>query len=118
MMGAFLGNEEQGAEIKELALTQTYGTLNDIIARNKSVSFPSEGLVGAVVEGLQMPAGIKTEEVLSPQRGGCSVRCKPRGGRFFLWPVSQHGRRRSRGIIIRRWCRTPWSTMQMISCLP
>ena len=38
-----------------LALTQTYGTLNDIIARNKSVSFPSEGLVGAVVEGLQMP---------------------------------------------------------------
>ncbi|MCQ4740753.1 transporter substrate-binding domain-containing protein [Blautia hominis] len=87
MMGAFLGNEEQGAEMN-LALTQTYGTLNDIIARNKSVSFPSEGLVGAVVEGLQMPAGIKTEEVLYYPNAADALSAVNRGEADFFYGLS------------------------------
>ena len=87
MMGAFLGNEEQGAEMN-LALTQTYGTLNDIIARNKSVSFPSEGLVGAVVEGLQMPAGIETEEVLYYPNAADALSAVNRGEADFFYGLS------------------------------
>lgn len=62
LLGAFLGNETEGAQMN-LALTKPYATLNDIIARNKSVSFPSEGLVGAVLEGREMPKGVETARI-------------------------------------------------------
>lgn len=62
MLGAYLGTEEEGAQMG-LALTKPYAALNDIVVRNKSVSFPSDGLVGAVVEGRNMPARIKAEKV-------------------------------------------------------
>lgn len=62
MLGAFLGTDDVAAEL-DLALTAPYSTLNDIIARNKSVSYPSEGLTGAIVKGRQMPKSIKADEV-------------------------------------------------------
>lgn len=62
ILGAYLGSEEEGAEMN-LALTKSYATLNDIIVRNKSVSFPSENLVGSVIEGRQMPKEIESAQV-------------------------------------------------------
>lgn len=62
MLGAFLGSEEEGID-KGLALTGSYATLNDIVARNKSATFPSDGLVGAVITGRELPRGVKAEEV-------------------------------------------------------
>lgn len=62
MLGAFLGTDNLAVE-NDLALTAPYGTLNDIIARNKSASYPSEGLTGAVIKGRQMPNNINAGEV-------------------------------------------------------
>ncbi|MEE0203066.1 MAG: transporter substrate-binding domain-containing protein [Muricomes sp.] len=50
MLGSFLGTDNEGAQMN-LAVTKPYAVLNDIIARNKSVTFPSEGLIGAVKGG-------------------------------------------------------------------
>ena len=62
MIGSFLGTDNEGAQM-ELAVTKPYAILNDIIARNKSVTFPSEGLTGAVIKGRRMPASINVSEV-------------------------------------------------------
>lgn len=62
MLGAFLGTEEESLK-EDFVITQPYAALNDIIARNKSVSFPSEGLVGAIIEGREMPKDIGAAEV-------------------------------------------------------
>ena len=61
MLGAFLGTADEGVEM-DMALSSVYASLNDIVARNKSVSFPAEGLVGAVMEGRHIPANIQTAE--------------------------------------------------------
>lgn len=61
MLGAFLGTAVEGMEM-DMALSSIYASLNDIVARNKSVSFPAEGLVGAVMEGRHIPASIRAAE--------------------------------------------------------
>ena len=62
ILGAFLGSEEDGADMG-LALSKAYASMSDIIVRNKGVSYPSDGLVGAVIEGRRMPTGIKADEI-------------------------------------------------------
>lgn len=62
MLGAFLGQDEEGAG-QNLALSTPYTALNDIIARNKKTSFPSKGLTGAVIKGRSLPAEIEADEV-------------------------------------------------------
>ena len=62
ILGAFLGSEEDGADMG-LAPSKAYASMSDIIVRNKGVSYPSDGLVGAVIEGRRMPKGIKADEV-------------------------------------------------------
>ena len=62
VLGAFLGSEEDGANMG-LALSKAYASMNDIIVRNKGVSYPSDGLEGAVIEGRRMPKAIKADQV-------------------------------------------------------
>ncbi|MCD7994782.1 MAG: ATP-binding protein [Clostridia bacterium] len=62
VLGAFLGSEEDGADMR-LALSTAYVAMSDIIVRNKDVSYPSKELVGAVIEGRRLPVGIKADEV-------------------------------------------------------
>lgn len=50
MLAFFLGSEADAAQ-QGLALTAPYVNMNSIVVRNKSSSFPSEGLVGAVIKG-------------------------------------------------------------------
>ena len=62
MLGAFMGNEEEAAQM-DLALSASYASLNDILVRNKAVSYPSEGLVGGIIEGREMPKEVAAAEV-------------------------------------------------------
>lgn len=62
MLGAFLGTEDEAVRMN-LALSASYAALNDILVRNKAVSYPSEGLVGGIIEGREMPAEVAAAEV-------------------------------------------------------
>lgn len=62
ILGFFLGDEDDAAK-QGLALTAPYVNVNSIIVRNKSTSYPGNDLVGATIEGRQMPADISASEV-------------------------------------------------------
>lgn len=63
MLGSFLG-EEVLAQANGLALSKAYAAMNSIVVKNKSVNYPSEGLVCAALEGRQPPADINADEVI------------------------------------------------------
>lgn len=87
MLGAFLGSDEDGAQMG-LARTTSYAVLNDIIARNKSVSFPAENLVGAVIEGRKMPSGINVKEVKYYKNAVEALQAVNRGEVDFVYALS------------------------------
>lgn len=62
MAGFFMGDNKTASEAG-LAMTRAYTSLNDMIVRNKLVSYPSDGLSCAILKGRQLPAGIVAEEV-------------------------------------------------------
>lgn len=62
LLGFFAGTKEKAVE-QGLALTSPYVGLDSILVRNKESSYPAEGLVGAILEGREMPADIKASEV-------------------------------------------------------
>lgn len=57
LLGFFLDNEEEAAS-QGLALSAVYTKMNSIVVRNKSSNFPDTGLIGAVVDGRQLPDDI------------------------------------------------------------
>lgn len=58
----FMGTE--GESVRQgLTLTSPYAEMNNIVVRNKTSTYPADGLVGAVVEGQELPAGILAAEV-------------------------------------------------------
>ena len=87
MAGVFLGSNEDASDM-DLALTSPYAVLNDIVARNKSVSFPSEELVGAVTEGRSMPASIKVKEVKYYKDVSDALQAVNRGQVDFFYGLS------------------------------
>lgn len=87
MLGAFLGTEEESARMN-LALTAPYAALNDIVARNKSVSFPAEGLVGAVIDGREIPLSIKAEQVVYYSNMTEALRAVNRGEADFFYGLA------------------------------
>lgn len=62
ILGFFPGSENDAIQ-NGLALSASYMSLNNIVARNKACNFPGEQLVGAVVEGQRLPADIPAKEV-------------------------------------------------------
>ncbi|WP_207747838.1 response regulator [Clostridium sp. D33t1_170424_F3] len=62
VLGFFLGNEEDAAEMG-LALSTPYVRMNNIVVRNKMSSYPDAGLVGAVLEGQKLPSDIPAASV-------------------------------------------------------
>lgn len=62
MLGFYLGDEESAAQ-SGLALSKTYTTLIDLVVRNKAVTYPSEGLTCAMLEGRTLPSNIHGEVV-------------------------------------------------------
>lgn len=87
MLGAFLGTEAEGAQL-ELATTKPYVTLNSIIARNKAVSYPSKGLVGAVTKGRTMPKTIQVKDVQSYPNASEALSAVNRGQVDFYYGLS------------------------------
>lgn len=57
VLGFFLGTEEDAAR-QGLALSSAYTELDNIIVRNKSSSYPAQGLTCAVIEGRTLPGDI------------------------------------------------------------
>lgn len=62
MLGCFLDNEATASE-KGLALTSSYSTMSNIIVKNKFVSYPSDGLTAAILDGRTLPLSIKADQV-------------------------------------------------------
>lgn len=62
MLGCFLDNESTAAE-KGLALTAPYSTMSNIVVKNKFVSYPSDGLTAAILDGRTLPPSIKADRV-------------------------------------------------------
>lgn len=62
MMG-FLSSSEADAQKRGLALTRPFVELDYILVRNKKSSYPSENLIGAVMEGQEFPHNIVVGEV-------------------------------------------------------
>lgn len=87
MLGAFLGTADEGVEM-DMALSSTYASLNDIVARNKSVSFPAEGLVGAVMEGRHIPASIRAAEERTYRSVPDALAAVNRGEVDFVYGIS------------------------------
>lgn len=87
MLGAYLGTDEEACGMG-LALTSSYAVLNDIIARNKSVSYPSENLVGAVVEGRRIPDDIHAGEVRYYKNTQDALQAVNRGQVDFVYALS------------------------------
>lgn len=64
IFGAYLSGEEQ-ALADNLALTQPYIYLNNIIMKHKSVSYPGSGLTCGIINGRVLPAGYGAVNVRS-----------------------------------------------------
>ncbi len=62
ILGFYLGSQDNAAQ-QGLALTAPYVDLDSILVRNKESTYPSSGLVGAVLEGRELPSDIVADEV-------------------------------------------------------
>lgn len=62
MAGFFLGTEAE-ASAGGLSLSRPYMTMNSLVVRNKTVSYPSEGLRFGVVAGRDLPDSIEAADV-------------------------------------------------------
>lgn len=63
VLGFFSGDRES-AESNKIAITQPYATVGRTLVRNKKVSYPSEHLTAAVVEGRPLPKEIEAEKLV------------------------------------------------------
>lgn len=62
ILGFYLDSEE--ASVQEgLALTSPYATMNNIVVRNKASTFPSDDLVGSIIEGRTLPRDVSAARV-------------------------------------------------------
>lgn len=62
VLGFFLGDEGEATR-HGLALSATYARMNNILIRYKGSSYPDTGLIGAVMEGQELPGDIMASEI-------------------------------------------------------
>lgn len=62
ILGGFLGDEEE-AYSYGLALTPPYIDLNNMILKNKKVSYPGQGLSCGILNGRTLPADLEAESI-------------------------------------------------------
>lgn len=89
LLGFYLGSEED-ASGQDLALTTPFAELNYILVRNKESSYPAQGLVGAMLEGQDMPDNITVEKELYYSDIGEALSDVNRGKVDFFYGVSAH----------------------------
>ncbi|WP_343250171.1 ATP-binding protein [Diplocloster hominis] len=62
MAGIFF-DDSADAMRSELVQTKSYAALNDLIVRNRSVTYPADGLTCGLLEGRQLPSYVKASDV-------------------------------------------------------
>ena len=62
MAGIFF-DDSADAMRSELVQTKSYAALNDLIVRNRSVTYPADGLTCGLLEGRQLPSYVKASKV-------------------------------------------------------
>lgn len=87
VMVFFLGNEDQASQMG-LALSKPYVSINDIVVRNKFVSYPSDGLVCALLEGRKLPSNIRADEIQYYSNEDDALAAVNRGQADFAYGLS------------------------------
>lgn len=87
ILAFFLGDEENATE-QGLALSASYVSMNHVLARNKAISYPDTGLVGAVVKGQQLPHKITVKEVRTYPSITEALSAVNRGKADFIYGLS------------------------------
>lgn len=62
ILGAYLDGNEQAFR-SNLALSQPYMDLNNIVIKHKSVSYPEPGLICGILTGRKLPDSFGAEEI-------------------------------------------------------
>lgn len=87
MLGYFLGSEEEAVSQK-LVLSASYGTMNNLVVRNKSSSYPGKDLVGAVIDEQSLPSDIQAAEVRTYGSVGEALSAVNKGEADFIYGLS------------------------------
>ncbi|MDT4533684.1 ATP-binding protein [Eisenbergiella tayi] len=83
----YMGTEEESVR-QGLTLTSPYVNMNNIVVRNKTSSYPDEGLVCAVVNGQDLPVGIEAAEVRKYPTVTEALRAVNKGEADFIYGLA------------------------------
>lgn len=83
----YMGTEEESIR-QGLTLTSPYVNMNNIVVRNKTSSYPDEGLVCAVVNGQELPVGIEAAEVRKYPTVTEALRAVNKGEADFIYGLA------------------------------
>ena len=89
MLGFYLGGESDSLEQK-MVLTAPFASLNSIIVRNKASSYPGSELVGAVIEGRELPKTIRAAEVKRYHNINDALKAVNRGDADFVYGLATY----------------------------
>ncbi|MDO4276466.1 MAG: transporter substrate-binding domain-containing protein [Eubacteriales bacterium] len=87
ILGIYMGTDEQ-AFSQGLALSQPYINLNNIVLKNKSVSYPGTGLTCGLLDGRIAPSGFENDKIRRYTRQEEMLDAVNRGEVDFIYGVS------------------------------
>lgn len=87
ILGVFLGDEEEAVR-RRLALSATYTRMNNILIRYKGSTYPDTGLIGAVVEGQELPGHIMAAEICTYPTIRQALSAVNRGDADFIYGLA------------------------------
>ena len=87
ILGWFLDTEDAARE-QGLALTKPFITMNNMIVKNNSVSYPSGNLTGAVLEGRVLPEDVQAEQTVYYSTTGECVKAVNQGEADFVYGLA------------------------------
>ncbi|WP_343246728.1 ATP-binding protein [Diplocloster hominis] len=76
------------SETQNLALTRSYLSLNNMIIRNKSVSYPGDNLTGGIMEGRSLPDEISAAKIRYYPTSFAGIEAVSRGEIDFFYGLS------------------------------
>lgn len=87
VLGFFLGAEAEAVE-QGLALSAPYARLNNIIIRNKSISYPDDNLKAALIDGRTLPKSVSAAESVTFDSAVDALAAVNSGDVDFIYGVS------------------------------
>lgn len=85
--GCFYDDEEFAREMG-LALTISYASFNNVIVKNKMVSYPQEGLTAAVLKGRTLPDSIVADNIIYCSNIEAGIQAVNAGNADFMYGAS------------------------------